>query len=1055
MSRPPARPAPPELQRRREEIRRSLTRVGTAALVIVGVVLVLAIAAIAAAWQAALHAQEAQAASQRARDELWKSYLAQSTAGRLSGQVGRKRAGMEAIAAAAQLRPARELRDEYIAHSALVDLEPGPAPRPYPRGARKLSPSPSFTLGAAATGEGEVTQFDLGTDSPVARWSGTNGPIEQLFHSLDGRWIAAVDRKGGLHVLRSNGLAQAWEVPRFQAFDFSPQGNLAAVLGRDGAVRIVDCETGTPKGPDFAPGMQAIDVAFHNNRSLIAIQGKTTAEVWDWTRRERLRTFNHQAPIDSMAFAGVHLAVGDGLGDLEIWDIESGRSQRLPAHRNVINTLQFDHRGGLLVSSSYDNFTRLWDPHTGTLILSTSRGFPLGFSADDTRLAYTTRSGTGQAWGWWNVSTPTTYQKLTSHDGSDGNIWNISLSPDARTLALIKADGLRIFDVASNRLLARRAMARARSVFFLPGGDRIVTCGDNRLTVWSLGPRGRAGGDPVELSVERTFTLPSTQHVDAASLSPDGRRVGLPVSDTQAVIVEIEGPDRLVTLDGADLPKLPVLSPDGRWAVTGTFHGTGSILWDAVTGRRIRRLAPGNANPSFSPDGRFLALAGGTECTLFETGSWTPVRTLPVESSSDLPGVVAFSHDSHILAITRQRQTVVLIDPGTGETLASLAAPEPLTITCMEFSATDSLLAVGTIADHVQFWDLGKLRTELSTAGLDWAWDRAGGTPPPAGDASPRAPTALPTLGETSTRFLTLVGTAVLLGILSTWFVLRRQRQLISAYLEVDKLIEQRTRDLEIAQAEILHSQKMTALGTLAAGIAHDFNNLLSVIRMSNRLITREAGHLPTVAENTEEVDRAVQQGKHVVQSMLGYTTGGSSDRGPVSVPDLVEDTVGLLSKQFLSGITLDLALDAHMPPIDASRGRLEQILLNLVVNASEAMQGKGRLQILVGRNPEAEGVLVLRARSAAEYAALVVADDGPGMEAPIASRIFEPFFTTKNVGAERGTGLGLSMVYSIAEQEGFGIALRTAPGAGARFTILLPLPPTAAPPGENTPSPP
>ena len=134
------------------------------------------------------------------------------------------------------------------------------------------------------------------------------------------------------------------------------------------------------------------------------------------------------------------------------------------------------------------------------------------------------------------------------------------------------------------------------------------------------------------------------------------------------------------------------------------------------------------------------------------------------------------------------------------------------------------------------------------------------------------------------------------------------------------------------------------------------------------------------------------------------------------------------------------MQLDYHAPPVNGSSGRLEQIFLNLVVNASEAMQGHGTLQILVqpvGALPES---LVLRPRDAARHLALKVIDSGPGIEAEILPRIFEPFFTTKNRGATRGTGLGLSMVYTMAEQEGWGISVETQAGRGTTFCILVPV---------------
>jgi signal transduction histidine kinase len=271
--------------------------------------------------------------------------------------------------------------------------------------------------------------------------------------------------------------------------------------------------------------------------------------------------------------------------------------------------------------------------------------------------------------------------------------------------------------------------------------------------------------------------------------------------------------------------------------------------------------------------------------------------------------------------------------------------------------------------------------------------------------------------------------------------VFRRNRQWLRDYAEVENLVVNREQELKAAQQEILLSQKMKALGTLAAGVAHDFNNLLSVVRMANKSIHREANGQPEVLEGTNDIEEAVMEGKRLVQSMLGYSRNSAGPLGPYELSGVVEDTVALLTRQFLSGIELALDLDPAVPATIGSRGRLRQILLNLIVNASEAMNGHGTLRIgLKMGAPLTDGVLFLRPEPAASYAHLTVADSGPGVPPEILPRVFEPFFTTKNSGEQRGTGLGLSLVYALAEQEGMGIQVESMPGQGAVFHLFIPL---------------
>ena len=189
-------------------------------------------------------------------------------------------------------------------------------------------------------------------------------------------------------------------------------------------------------------------------------------------------------------------------------------------------------------------------------------------------------------------------------------------------------------------------------------------------------------------------------------------------------------------------------------------------------------------------------------------------------------------------------------------------------------------------------------------------------------------------------------GTAGLLALAAGVFVFAHQRKLLAGYARAEKLAAERQQQLGQAQQALFQSQKMEALGTLAAGVAHDFNNLLSIIRMSNQLVDRAVKPEGVTKENLEAIEQAVQQGKSLVNSMLGYSRRPADTIEDFAVAKVVGDTVALLSRQFLGGLTLNLQLDQFCPPIHGSRARLEQVLLNLIVNASEAMKGSGALAI-------------------------------------------------------------------------------------------------------------
>jgi len=155
---------------------------------------------------------------------------------------------------------------------------------------------------------------------------------------------------------------------------------------------------------------------------------------------------------------------------------------------------------------------------------------------------------------------------------------------------------------------------------------------------------------------------------------------------------------------------------------------------------------------------------------------------------------------------------------------------------------------------------------------------------------------------------------------------------------------------------------------------------------------------------------------------LLTFARGGSPERGPVQINDVVSETVRILSGSLGADVAVDVSLDPELPATFADSGGLQQILMNFCVNARDAMEGTGRLRVRTARD---NGSILLE-----------VADTGPGIPESIRARIFEPFFTTKR---ERGTGLGLSVVYGLVKNYGGTVTAGNDPGGGARFTVRLP----------------
>jgi signal transduction histidine kinase/ligand-binding sensor domain-containing protein len=279
-----------------------------------------------------------------------------------------------------------------------------------------------------------------------------------------------------------------------------------------------------------------------------------------------------------------------------------------------------------------------------------------------------------------------------------------------------------------------------------------------------------------------------------------------------------------------------------------------------------------------------------------------------------------------------------------------------------------------------------------------------------------------------------------------------RHRRLLQSYAEVERKIAERTRELEITSRELVHSQKMNALGTLAAGIAHDFNNILSIVKGSAQIIEDNVDKPEKIHTRVDRIKTVVEQGAGIVKAMLGFSAG--SGEGPVmcDLNNVVRETIQLLGDRFQRDTAVIFKPTPDLPQIPTVKEFIQQILLNFIFNAAEAEAAVKRKQIIlstqcVQRAPENS---VLAPVAAPQYLTVSIQDFGCGVPPEIMSRIFEPFFTTKALSARRGTGLGLSMVYELAKKLDAGLSVESIVDVGSTFTLILPVKESAANENKN-----
>jgi signal transduction histidine kinase len=266
-----------------------------------------------------------------------------------------------------------------------------------------------------------------------------------------------------------------------------------------------------------------------------------------------------------------------------------------------------------------------------------------------------------------------------------------------------------------------------------------------------------------------------------------------------------------------------------------------------------------------------------------------------------------------------------------------------------------------------------------------------------------------------------------------------RHRQLVRSYAAVEQTIQERTKELEIANRELLHSQKMNALGTIAAGIAHDFNNILSIIKGSAQIIEENLDNPEKISRRVDRINMVVAQGAGIVKAMLGFSREPEVRPGTCDLNAVVDDTIKLLGDRFLHEVEVRFEPAPGPLEVVAFKDFTTQILLNFIFNAAESMTG--RKQIILATQPLAAlpTGLVLMPAAAKGYASVSVQDFGCGIPPENRPRIFEPFFTTKALSVRRGTGLGLSMVYELAKKMGAGLAVASVVDQGSVFTLFLP----------------
>jgi two-component system NtrC family sensor kinase len=247
---------------------------------------------------------------------------------------------------------------------------------------------------------------------------------------------------------------------------------------------------------------------------------------------------------------------------------------------------------------------------------------------------------------------------------------------------------------------------------------------------------------------------------------------------------------------------------------------------------------------------------------------------------------------------------------------------------------------------------------------------------------------------------------------------------------QLERKVARKTEELEQTQVQMLRSEKMVAIGQMAAGVAHEINNPLTGVITFAHLLKKSVPEEGRQREDLNTIIREAERCSRIVRGLLDFARGGEIVRRPLDVNEVLERTLSLMRYQpSFENVEIERQYAGDLPAIEADQDPVQQVFVNLIANAGEAMAGEGRLSLTTREvgdvNGHGPGVRV------------EVMDTGPGIAESDLGRIFDPFFSTKETG--EGTGLGLSVTYRIVENHGGRIAVSSKVGAGTRFAVYLP----------------
>lgn len=1031
-------PAPGvSLENQRNWLRSTFLRTTTQVGVMLAAVLLLTFAAVLSSLLAARNQERAETAELEGRERLWRSYLAQARAARFSGRTGRRAAATEAIRNAALIKPSIELRNEAIASHVLLDMEVDALLGKPPKLAGWGSLSPGLELYVTGGVTGEDIVYRTADNKELFRLD----PLKVKLEPAEGRdrrmssFIFSPDARYANTTLR-DGAFVVWEMthgqvvysavpkkPVVRTVEFSPVNSwiLFADAESTNGLRITDLATGkdiqhrvkyTGTAYDFGPGSNEVSIA--KGREISSYRMETGALVRTLTAPGPVVDFDWSPDSRKLAATGLG-------GEVYLWNLDTESFHALQSHPEHCWSIQFNRASDLLVTSSGDNQTRVWDVNLGHELLRSYNGIVQEFSRDGTRLGFLQRSG---SIGTWRLAPVRSYSTLMGRGDRAYSIIRFDLSPDGKRMLAVERGGLQVWDFKSQQAASFFPLEDAYSAAFEPDDNSLLICRAGGLERRRLS--GGTNNLPLKLGPAEPIAVAKGAYVRHVAVSRDGLNAVVDLEDRRLAILDLSGKRPFLFLEqpmemlyglgpaGATGSGRFAISPDGRWVAVGYGATNGPMVLDGRTGKIIKLLPGIGGTVAFSPDGQYLALSGNNDYTLLHCGDWQKVWERPVEPLPEGWGSMAFEQSGQWLAVANGPNTIDLLNPTNGVALASLAAPDPQSISGLRAAADGSRLVAPTRNNVIQVWDIPTLRRELVQLGLDW--------PDPPAVAS-KAPSAL-IWSPTTTACLGLA-TASLTALMAA-LVLKRHRRMAGEYVESEERWLRQKRELEV-------EREINKLKTsFVSMVSHEFRTPLAVIAVSSDILQayserlgadRRAEHLADIATATQRMSTLIED----VLFLAGVEAGRLVFKPTpldlkAACARIVEETLSATNQR----CPIAFESDGLEQKVQVDEGLLRHILLNVLSNAVKYSKEGSTVTFQAVRGDDA---LVFE-----------IGDGGIGIPEAELGRLFQSFYRANNVGQIPGTGLGLVIVKRCVDIHQGTIQVKSLLGVGTTVTIRLPL---------------